>query len=229
MTATIAPVPFWKRLSDVLLCSLGLVALAPVFLLAAALVRLSSPGPVFYRARRAGYRGAPFDVLKFRTMHLGADAQGAITGKNDPRVFAAGRLLRLFKIDELPQLWNVIRGEMSVVGPRPEDVEIVEECYTAEQRRVLELAPGLTGLPQVRFFPEFPQPDASEVDPERYYREVILPMRLRLDLEYAETRTFWMDARLILATIWLIAVKSWVARLGRPVTAKAPADSELPA
>lgn len=229
MTAAIAPVPFWKRLSDVLLCSLGLVTLAPVFLLAAVMIKLSSPGPVFYRARRAGYRGMPFDVLKFRTMHIGADAQGAITGKNDPRVFSAGRLLRLFKIDELPQLWNVMRGEMSVVGPRPEDVEIVEECYTAEQRRVLELAPGLTGLPQVRFFPEFPQRDASEVDPERYYREVILPMRLRLDLEYAETRTFWMDARLILATIWLIAVKSWASRLGRPVTAKAPADSESPA
>src|ERR1043165_38330 len=147
-------IPIAKRLLDLTLCSLALVVLRPLMLLAARLIETSSKGPVFYHAPRAGYKGRTFYELKFRTMHVGADRHGAFTAKGDPRVFAAGKFLRIFKIDELPQIFNIFRGEMSSVGPRPEDVGIVRDCYNPRQRRVLEVAPGLTGLPQVRFFPE---------------------------------------------------------------------------
>ena len=203
-------IPFPKRAMDVVLAGLALVALAPVFALAAAVVKLSSPGPVFYRALRAGYRGRPFKALKFRTMHVGSDRRGAITANEDPRVFRTGAFLRLLKIDELPQLCNVLKGEMSLVGPRPEDPSIVANSYSADQRRVLEVAPGLTGLPQIRFFPEFPLPQRGGQDAERYYRDVILPMRLAMDLEYLRNQSFWLDCYLIAATLYLILVKSWL-------------------
>ena len=140
--------PIFKRLMDILFSAIGLVLLGPLMLLAAAVIRLSSPGPVFYVAKRAGLHGRAFGLLKFRTMQVGADRLGACTAQNDSRVFAAGRILRLFKIDELPQLINVLRGEMSIVGPRPEDWQIVHDCYTPEQRRVLEVVPGLTASPK---------------------------------------------------------------------------------
>lgn len=197
-----------RRVFDVILSGLGLVLLAPVMLLAAALIKLSSRGPVLYAAQRAGHKGRPFRLLKFRTMHVGADRQGAFTAKSDPRVFPLGWLLRVSKLDELPQLINVLRGEMSIVGPRPEDIEIVREHYTAEQREVLEVLPGLTGLPQVRFFPEMSQIDPGGMDPQAHYRNVILPLRLEMDLRYVRTRTLWLDLYLILATVFLITFKA---------------------
>ncbi|MGA8598516.1 MAG: sugar transferase [Bryobacteraceae bacterium] len=198
-----------KRATDLVLSLFGLVVLGPVMLAAVVMIKLSSPGPVLYRARRAGYKGKPFDELKFRTMHLGADRHGAFTLANDTRIFPAGRLMRLFKIDELPQLFNILRGEMSIVGPRPEDVAIVSEYYDDRQRQVLEVPPGLTGLPQVRFFPDLSVIDPSGMDPHQHYHSVILPMRLEMDLEYVRKRSFWLDAYLMLMTVYLIAVKSW--------------------
>ena len=202
-------IPPAKRALDLTLCLIALVFLGPFMLLAAALIKLSSPGPVFYHAIRAGYKGRPFAELKFRTMHLNSDRFGSFTARNDSRVFAVGRFLRLFKIDELPQILNILRGEMSIVGPRPEDTETVEKCYTAEQRRVLDVAPGLTGFPQVRFFPELSMIDPGGMDPLEHYRRVILPMRLEMDLEYVRRQSFWLDVSLIARTIFLIAVKSW--------------------
>jgi len=198
-----------KRVFDIVFATLGLAAATPLFLLAAAAIKLSSRGPVFYVAPRAGRFGIPFGQLKFRTMHTGADRAGAFTAKNDVRVFAAGRLLRLFKIDELPQLLNVLRGEMSFVGPRPEDLATVRECYTPQQRRVLDALPGLTGLPQVRFFPELSVIDTEGMDPQEHYRRVILPMRLAMDLEYVRRQSFWFDLKLIAWTAWLILFTSW--------------------
>ncbi len=198
-----------KRVFDIVFATLGLAAATPLFLLAAAAIKLSSRGPVFYVAPRAGRFGIPFGQLKFRTMHTGADRAGAFTAKNDARVFAAGRLLRLFKIDELPQLLNVLRGEMSFVGPRPEDLATVRECYTPQQRRVLDTLPGLTGLPQVRFFPELSVIDTEGMDPQEHYRRVILPMRLAMDLEYVRRQSFWFDLKLIAWTAWLILFASW--------------------
>lgn len=202
-------IPPAKRALDLMLCSLALVLLGPLMLLAAALIKLSSPGPVFYRAVRAGYKGRPFGELKFRTMHLNADRHGSFTAKDDPRVFPVGRFLRLFKIDEMPQILNILRGEMSIVGPRPEDTDTVEKCYSAEQRKVLDVAPGLTGFPQVRFFPELSMIDPGGMDPQEHYRRVILPMRLEMDLEYVRRQSLWLDIYLIAYTIFLIAIKSW--------------------
>lgn len=202
-------IPVIKRLIDVTICGAALVALAPVFLIAALLVKLSSPGPVFYKAKRAGYQGRPFELLKFRTMHVGADRHGAITGKSDPRVFPAGRIIRRLKIDELPQIMNVLKGEMTLVGPRPEDVGIVRSCYGPAQLRVLDVVPGLTGLPQVRFYPEFPVTEAAGMNPEEYYCKVILPMRLEMDLDYVRRQSLWLDLQLIFTTIYLIGFKSW--------------------
>ncbi len=215
--------PWWKRATDLTLALSALVFLGPLMLLAALLIKLSSSGPVFYVAPRMGWRGIPFGQLKFRSMHVGADRYGAFTAQRDPRVFPVGAWLRLFKIDELPQILNILRGEMSVVGPRPEEVTTVERFYTQDQRRVLDAVPGLTGLPQVRFFPELSLIDPGGKDPQAHYQQVILPMRLEMDFEYIRRRSFWFDVSLILQTIYLIVVKAPSLVLG--VT---PKKVELP-
>src|SRR5437763_3900118 len=134
-----------KRLFDMLVSAAALAVLSPVILLAAVGVRLSSRGPAFYRARRAGRGGVPFTMLKLRTMHVDqGPAPSAITGVKDPRVFPFGALLRRLKIDELPQFWDVLRGQMSLVGPRPEDPRIVRDHYAAEHYETLRVRPGLT-------------------------------------------------------------------------------------
>jgi lipopolysaccharide/colanic/teichoic acid biosynthesis glycosyltransferase len=206
--------PWWKRATDIGLVLLALVVLGPLMLLAALLIKLSSSGPVFYVAPRMGRGGVPFGQLKFRTMHVGADRQGAFTAQHDRRVFPVGRWLRLFKIDELPQILNVLRGEMSVVGPRPEEIGTVERCYTAEQRRVLDVLPGLTGLPQVRYFPELSVIDPGGMDPQEHYQKVILPVRLEMDLEYIRRQSFWFDAGLIIWTVYLIVVRAPLMAIG---------------
>lgn len=205
---------WWKRATDLVLALLALALLGPLMLLVALLIKLSSRGPVFYVAPRMGYGGVPFGQLKFRTMHAGADRQGAFTVRHDRRVFAVGRWLRLFKIDELPQVLNIIRGEMSVVGPRPEELETVERFYTTAQRRVLEAVPGLTGLPQVRYFPELSIIDPLGMDPQEHYQKVILPVRLEMDLEYIRRRSFWFDLGLIGWTIYLIVVRAPLLAMG---------------
>ena len=205
---------WWKRATDLALVSAALILLGPLMLLVALLIKLSSRGPVFYVAPRMGWRGIPFGQLKFRTMHVGADRQGAFTAQHDRRVFTVGRWLRLFKVDELPQVLNILRGEMSVVGPRPEEVVTVEKCYTPSQREVLNAMPGLTGLPQVRFFPELSIIDPDGMDPQEHYRQVILPVRLEMDLEYIRRRSFWFDLLLIGWTIYLIAVRAPLLAMG---------------
>ncbi len=212
--------PWWKRATDLTLVLFALAVLGPLMFVVALLIKLSSLGPVFYVAPRMGCNGVPFGQLKFRTMHTGADRQGAFTAKDDRRVFAVGRWLRLFKIDELPQIVNILRGEMSVVGPRPEEIGTVEKCYSADQRRVLDAVPGLTGLVQVRYFPELSVIDPGGMDPQVHYQQVILPVRLEIDLEYIRRRSFWFDAGLIVWTIYLILVRAPLMVLGvkaRPV------------
>jgi len=215
--------PWWKRSTDLAMVSAALLFLGPLLLVVALLIKVSSRGPVFYVAPRMGWRGLPFGQLKFRTMHVGADRQGAFTAKQDSRVFSVGKWLRLFKIDELPQIFNILRGEMSVVGPRPEDVATVQECYTIAQKKVLEAVPGLTGLVQVRFFPELSIIDPGGMDPQEHYKQVILPIRLEMDREYIERRSFWFDASLIAQTIFLIVVRAPALALGM-----APRKMELP-
>ncbi len=198
-----------KRLIDLSAAVIGLVVLAPVLLLAAATVKLSSRGPVIYRARRAGTGGEPFDVLKFRTMVAGADRQGAITSGADARITAAGRLLRRTKVDELPQLWNVLRGEMSLVGPRPESLNIVEDHYTAEHREALAIRPGLTctGNLYHYVYQEHLEPPAGQSAEEFYVRH-LLDAKIAADLHYVRHRTLSYDLRLICETAWILLLKT---------------------
>ncbi len=197
-----------KRLIDVVASSLGLVLLAPIMLLAAGAVRLTSPGPAFYRARRAGVGGEPFDVLKLRTMVRDADRQGVITSGADSRVTAVGRFLRRTKLDELPQLWNILRGEMSLVGPRPESLRIVEERYAAEQRKALAIRPGLTCTGNLYHYAyqEHLRPPPGESGEDFYVRRLLGP-KLALDLHYVRHRTLLYDLRLLVETVWVLALK----------------------
>jgi len=177
---------------------MGLLLLSPLLLGVAVWVRLDSPGPALFRQTRVGRHGAPFTIHKFRTMRVEAGA--AITVGADPRITRSGRLLRQAKLDELPQLWDVLRGAMSFVGPRPELPRYVE-LYPAEIReRVLSVRPGITDPASLAFSHEA-ELLAAAADPEREYREVILPAKLRLSAGYAASASLATDLRLILRTL----------------------------
>ncbi|MBL8278836.1 MAG: sugar transferase [Pelomonas sp.] len=187
-----------KRGFDIVCAALGLVLLAPTLLFAAVWVRLDSPGPVLFRQTRVGRFGVPFTIHKFRTMRVEPGA--AITVGEDPRITRSGRFLRQTKLDELPQLWDVLRGAMSLVGPRPELPHYVA-LYPADLReRVLAVRPGITDPASLAFSHEA-ELLAAAADPEREYREVILPAKLRLSAEYAARANLATDLRLILATL----------------------------
>jgi len=191
-----------KRLLDLVVALLGLVLLAPVFLVVGLLIKLDSPGPVFYRGWRVGEGGRPFRIVKFRTMVQQAVARGpAITTGDDPRVTRVGRLLRHSKVDELPQLLNVLAGTMSLVGPRPEDPAYVAH-YTPEERKVLALRPGMTSPASLAYRRE----EALLRGPawEKTYLEVILPRKLEIESEYAARRTLFTDLALIVRTVFAL-------------------------
>ena len=185
-----------KRLFDLVAASAALIVLSPLLIAVAIAVRMTSRGPVIYRGPRIGRGGAPFDILKFRTMVSGAGP--GITTRDDPRVTRVGRILRRLKIDELPQLVNILRGEMSLVGPRPEAPEYVA-LYTEEQRRVLSVRPGLTSAASLRYRRE---EDLLHGDDwrTRYVNE-IMPDKLREDLDYVDHRSFAGDLKLIARTL----------------------------
>ena len=192
-----------KRIFDFVAASTGLVLLAPLFAVAAVLVKLDSRGPVFFRQQRVGIHGRIFRIFKFRTMTVGAEKEGQITVGHDPRVTRVGRVLRRFKLDELPQLLNVVRGEMSLVGPRPEVPRYVAQ-YPAEVREaVLSVRPGITDWASI----EFKDENAilgKAVDPERSYIETILPIKLGYYVRYVHERSFGMDLKIIFSTILAI-------------------------
>lgn len=188
-----------KRAFDVAASAIGLIVLSPILLLLALLIKLTSPGPVFHRATRVGRYGKPFRLYKFRSMVVNAAYIGpAITVADDPRVTHVGRLLRRTKLDELPQLINVLRGDMSLVGPRPEDPKYVA-LYTDEQRRILEVRPGITSLASVTYRNE--EDLLMGESWEREYVERILPIKLAADLEYAYHSSLWRDVKLIFQTL----------------------------
>lgn len=188
-----------KRAFDLVAAVLGLIVLSPVLLLAGLLVKLDSPGPAFYKGDRIGKDGVPFKMYKFRTMVVNADQMGsALTHGGDPRVTRVGRILRKWKIDEIPQLINVVRGEMSLVGPRPESPGYVQH-YTPEQRQVLQVRPGITGLTQVKFRHEETLL-SRYANREEAYITTIMPQKLALDLAYVESHTLLSDLNLILQT-----------------------------
>jgi lipopolysaccharide/colanic/teichoic acid biosynthesis glycosyltransferase len=201
-----------KRCLDLVLASTALVLLSPLMAAAALGVRLASPGPVLYRARRAGLHGAVFSMYKFRTMHVaGGSSASRITAHGDPRIFALGAWLRRLKIDELPQLFNVLRGEMSVVGPRPEDPEIVAAHYTPADRETLETPPGLASPGSIYNYTHGEALIGNE-DPERDYAERLLPIKLALDRVYARRASLRYDLAIIARTLRVIVARALGAR-----------------
>jgi lipopolysaccharide/colanic/teichoic acid biosynthesis glycosyltransferase len=193
-----------KRLFDIVVSAAALAVLSPVLLVAALGVRLSDRGPVFYRARRIGRGGVPFTMHKFRTMRVEQGASpSVITGPSDRRVFFFGRLLRLLKIDELPQFWDVLRGEMSLVGPRPEDPRIVRDHYAPEHLDTLSVRPGLTSPGSLY---GYTKGDGLLVgaDPERAYVQKLLPIKLALEAVYVREASFWYDLQILFRTALVI-------------------------
>jgi len=186
----------------------GLLLASPVLLVVAVLVKCTSPGPIFYWQERVGLRGQLFRIVKFRTTCLDTEQRGsAITSSGDPRVTTVGRWLRRLKLDELPQLWNVLMGEMSLVGPRPEVPRYVQS-YSSAQRRVLSVRPGITDPASIAYRRE-EELLVSHTDVDRYYREVILPDKLRMNLEYLDRISFFYDLLLLVRTIRAIFTPIW--------------------
>jgi len=186
-----------RRAFDVVLAVTGLLVLAPLLVVVAVAVRLGSRSPALFHADRVGRGGRRFRMRKFRTMSV--DGGGPrITTTDDPRVTSIGRVLRATHLDEAPQLWNVLVGEMSLVGPRPEDPAFVD-VDDPTWRRVLSVRPGITGPTQIRFSRN-EQASLGAADPERDYRERVLPAKLRADAEYVARRTFVGDVVVLLRT-----------------------------
>lgn len=195
------PIPPVRRAFD--LCALAL--LMPLLALPALLVSLAvfldSPGSIFFRARRMGFHGRPFEMIKFRTMRVD-NAGHSIAGAADSRITPVGGFLRATRLDELPQLWNVLRGEMTLVGPRPELEEFVR-LHEAEYRRILAVPPGITGPTQLRYAGVEPHLLSQHADPERFYRERLLPDKVKLDLAYARSRSMAGDLAVLCRTLAL--------------------------
>jgi lipopolysaccharide/colanic/teichoic acid biosynthesis glycosyltransferase len=191
---------YGKRTLDILSATAGLILLSPVFVLVACFIKLSSRGPVLYRQLRIGKNGRPFQILKFRSMVMEASKTGlGITVDGDPRVTAIGKFLRHYKVDELPQLWNVIGGDMSLVGPRPELPLYVAE-YTPNQCMVLSARPGITD-PASLVYRHEEKILADQSDPEQFYRTRILPDKLARNMAYLQKITLRNDIRIILKTV----------------------------
>jgi lipopolysaccharide/colanic/teichoic acid biosynthesis glycosyltransferase len=193
-----------KRLFDIAVASVGLVATAPLFAAVALAVKVSDGGAVFFRQERVGRAASRFRIWKFRTMVVDAERHGGqLTVRGDRRLTSLGRILRAVKLDELPQLLNVLAGEMSFVGPRPEVPRYVE-LYDAEQRRVLELIPGITDPASIRYYDES-EMLAGSSDPERLYVDEVMPRKIALNLDYARNATVVSDLGIIIKTIRRIA------------------------
>jgi lipopolysaccharide/colanic/teichoic acid biosynthesis glycosyltransferase len=193
-----------KRLLDLSLAVLGLIVLCPLLLVIALFITLDSPGPALFRQTRVGRRGRLFQILKFRTMVADAEQRGGqLTTSGDSRITRCGGALRKFKLDELPQLINVVRGEMSMVGPRPEVPRYVA-MYTHVQSQVLELMPGITDPASIRYRDESAIL-AGYGNPEQAYVSTIMPEKIRLNLEYAATATAFTDLGIVFRTLFSIA------------------------
>ena len=189
-----------KRLIDFVLSSIALLTLSPVLLLLALWIKLNSPGPVFYRGTRVGRLGKGFRIYKFRTMVADAENLGGpSTPADDPRITRVGRLLRRFNLDELPQFINVLKGEMSIVGPRPEVPQYVE-LFTEEEKAILTVRPGITDWATLWVRNEGEILAGSD-DPERAYMEKIWPEKHRLELEYVRNQSVWHDFAIMLKTL----------------------------
>ncbi|MDD4873768.1 MAG: sugar transferase [Dehalococcoidales bacterium] len=190
-----------KRLFDFTISLLGLVVISPVLIITALLVKITSGSPVFYKQARVGLNGRIFQLLKFRTMIVNADKTGSsVTTRHDPRITPLGKFLRRFKLDELPQLINVLKGDMSFVGPRP-DVPGFADKLQGEDRIILTVRPGITGPATLKYRNEEALL-ASQADPDKYNAEVIYPDKVRLNREYVKNQSFLGDMKYLLMTVF---------------------------
>lgn len=188
-----------KRLCDIVLSAVGLLCLSPLLLVVALWVKIDSKGPIYYRQLRVGRYNKDFRIYKFRSMYTDSDKRGLITiGGHDPRVTKAGYYIRKLKLDELPQLINVLAGDMSFVGPRPEVRKYVD-MYTPEQLHVLDIRPGITDAASIKYRNEN-DILARQANPEQYYIDVVMQDKLRINLEYAAHHSLWGDLKLIFET-----------------------------
>ena len=194
-----------KRLFDILFSFLGIIFVSPILLVTAIGIKLDSQGPIFYRQTRVGRFNHDFQILKFRSMYVDSDKHGLITiGGRDPRVTPIGYYIRRFKIDELPQLWNVFIGDMSFVGPRPEVRQYVN-LYSAEQLHVLDVRPGITDAASIKYRNENELLQSAD-NPEQYYISTILPDKLQINLDYVRNHNLLKDFCLIFQTIKTIFI-----------------------
>jgi len=199
-----------KRIIDILLSFIVLVLGMPFYLIIGMLIALDTKGRVLYKQSRVGRNNVDFELYKFRTMCVDADQGSLITvGTHDARITRVGAFLRRFKIDEVPQFFNILKGEISIVGPRPEVRKYVD-MYTPEQMRVLSVRPGLTDYASIRYVNENEILAASS-DPERTYIEDIMPDKLNLNLKYIDEQSFWTDVKIILQTIIAIINRKTVS------------------
>lgn len=188
-----------KSIFDFLVATIMVVLFSPVFAAVAVLIKIEDGGPVFYRGARVGKDGGMFRMFKFRTMVVNAEqVGGSSTSDDDPRITRIGRFLRKFKIDELPQLVNILLGEMSFVGPRPQVASDVA-LYTEEEREILSVLPGITDYASIEFHNEGEILEGHP-DPDRGYVELIRPEKIRLQLHYVRTRSFLVDMKILAAT-----------------------------
>jgi lipopolysaccharide/colanic/teichoic acid biosynthesis glycosyltransferase len=194
-----------KRIFDVLFAALGLVFLSPFLLGIALFIKIVSPGPIFYRGVRTGQYGVPFRIFKFRTMVVDAELKGGVhTAKNDPRVFRGAYLLRRYKLDELPQLLNVLKGDMSIVGPRPE-VELYTKQYSPAERAILDVKPGITDYASIEFVSL--GDIIGDEDPYGVFEREVFPRKTSLRLKYVREHTILVDFKIICMTVYHILRK----------------------
>ena len=190
---------FLERLFDIVVSLLSLILLCPAFILVSLLIRCDSSGHILYKGIRIGKNNKPFNILKFRTMVNNAEKLGGTsTPENDPRITNLGKFLRKYKVDELPQLWNVLKGDMSIVGPRPQVLWAVE-LYSNEEKLLLSVKPGITDYASIKFRNEGDLLKGSS-NPDQAYLEYIAPEKIRLGLEYVKKKSLWVDIKIIFLT-----------------------------
>lgn len=187
-----------KRVFDILFSSICLIALSPFFLIFSILVKLNSTGPILFKGVRIGKHGVPFNIYKFRSMYVGSEMMAGSTSRNDSRITTIGKLIRKYKIDELPQLINVFKGEMSFVGPRPELKKYTDQ-YKGDELLILKVKPGITDLSSIKFSNLNDLIDDD--NPDSSFEKNILASKNLLRIEYAKTATFFGDIKLIFLTI----------------------------
>lgn len=194
---------FLKRCFDLLFAACFLVVFSPVYIISWLIIKIVSPGPAIYKAERVGKNGKLFKCYKFRSMRVDSGKVRLTTLENDDRIFPFGRFIRKAKIDEMPQVVNILKGEMTVVGPRPEDKENADKVYVGEFVHIIDVKPGLTSTASL-----YDYTHGELFGDEGSYEKVFMPKKLKLELYYVNHRSFWYDIQLVLRTAWLIILKT---------------------